>query len=197
MIDSEFMTVVIRDNSYVFSLLEEFSAVLWKTDAQNMTIKEFYDTWRDKNNIPEVYNINTFTNLVRFIYAGILVPKEVWFKKIDDVKLSKLNGEWGIEESDCCYSGGRKIGLRECITRIRNAVAHAEVKVNVPEDEYFAPSLLYEKTEIIFTDVDKYGNGGTFIAKLSAKKVIALINKLSQLSEESYIEEWKKEVKGR
>ncbi len=201
MMDKGFMTAVIKDNGYVFSLLEELSTLLQETDdrkpnAQNTTIREFFDTWRDKNAIPEFYQINTFTNLVRLIFAGIAIPQNAWSDKIDNIYLSDLDSEWGIEESDCYTSNGEKISLETCIKRLRNAIAHSRVEIIVP-DGYSASDLLYEETKVVFTDVNMRNSGDIFKATLSAKKVITLINKLSQLSEQSYIEEWKKEVKGR
>lgn len=192
MSDKGFMNAVIRDNKYVFSLLEELSEVLWRPNAPDVTVSEFFDMWKQQNEIPGWYNINTFTNLVRFIYAGISVPKDIWFEEISEDFLSDLNGEWGIEEADCCFSDGRRPRLRDCITRIRNAVAHANVEVIVPE-EYFSHSFLYDKTIVKFTD--DYLSDNTFQATMSARKVITLVNKLSELSEKAYLKEWKKKIK--
>lgn len=117
------------------------------------------------------------TLLVNCLLGLLILPKETWYQKIPDVAFQDLSN-WGIEP-DSLMSGERQYGyehrpnLKQLVKKLRNAVAHFDVKPINGDGKVDGFS---------FTDRDG------FCAKLSLEEIKTFVTRLANHLEEAEFE---------
>lgn len=185
---------LLDNNLDTFSLLMELDSVLWNQIEQPLTVNDFFKKWKCEARKSANYNINLGMNLLRTLYCGIVIPYEKYETLLPQISMDSME----IREWFGCDSSWRikveEKDLKNCMRRIRNAVAHFYVDINFPE-EYTASSRILKNTIVVLKDRQNEKKPFTFEVKFTIEQLIKIMDQIADLIKKYDIYEKKKAIK--
>ena len=140
----------------MFSLdfLKFFTDSLANPSLNQKSIEYFYSFWLGNRNLPE-FKIPFNPGIVLgYLYVGILYAKEGWYSLIPNKPLNE-SGEWGVSNLTVSNPQEPDIRLNDFARRIRNALGHGRIKINIPRDGSFTPDNVEDTVSVTFNDVNR------------------------------------------
>lgn len=117
------------------------------------------------------------------LYCGILLSKERWYDVLPEDSINDAPSDWGL--TGVSYNSSRKPdpSIKYAIRRIRNALGHGNMSINVPHDlDYRKDEFEFErKTSIRFYDEDPRDKSDVFEIEISIDGLYALVKKFQEL----------------
>jgi len=124
---------LITNSMFSLSFLESISNIIFGPNPDSITVKQFYKEWIRLTNAKDFkipYNLGA---ILGYLYVGILFAKEHWQNLLPDIELAKADPKWGISGTECNFPNKKNPSLKDTVRRIRNALGHGRVVVNVPK----------------------------------------------------------------
>lgn len=106
--------------------------------------------------------------------------KENWFDLLPDIDSVVAGTEWGLEGLRVVAPKEVKPSLKYVVRRIRNALGHGRVVVNVPGKGLTRENMLQTVT-VTFHDENQRDPSDTFEAELSSDGITRLVRKFQSV----------------
>lgn len=166
----------------MFSLdfLRAISDSIFSARRNDLAVGRFYDAWlkgtgRTEDLIPFSPGI-----ILGYMYVGILFAKENWFDLLPDIDSVAAGTEWGLEGLRVVAPKEVKPSLKYVVRRIRNALGHGRVVVNVPGKGLSRENMLHAVT-VTFQDENQRDPSDKFEAELSLDGIIRFVRKFQSV----------------
>ena len=187
---------MLDNNLDTFSLLMNLDSVLWNQTEQPLSVSDFFEKWKCGARKSDNYNINLGMNLIRTLYCGIVIPCEKYKTLLPQISMDSMEiCEWFGNDSSWKIKVEER-NLKNCMKRIRNAVAHFYVDINFPE-EYTAASRILKNTTVVLKDRPNEQKPFTFEARFTIDQLIKIMTRIADLIKEYDICEKKRAIKER
>lgn len=161
--------------------LKEVSDLIFSQEDNNISVKEFYLSWKKSRNLEEYFVPFNPGSLVGYMYSGILLIKEQYFDMLPDILLKDLDSSYGLDNAIInVTSNNSNLKYKYVVRRIRNALGHGNIQINIPND-ITAKEELFTKTSFIFEDVDKTGTD-KFEARIILDDIFVFVRKLHSIA---------------
>ena len=125
----------------------------------NFKLSEIHDLFEQKYKLnPKQQFFNNQYMMVSSLLSYLVLPKEVYFDSIPDIKLKDLNNKWGL--NNLSPEQLKFMFLRPFLRRMRNSIVHGNIEIT-------------ENLDFIFIDEDiKYNPGDKpFRAIMKAEEI--------------------------
>lgn len=114
-------------------------------DKPNLKLSEIHALFEQDYKLnPREHYFNNQYMMISSLLSYLVLPKEVYFDSIPDIRLKDLNDNWGL--NDLSPPQLTFMYLRTFLRRMRNAIVHGNIEVT-------------ENLNFIFIDEDKYKSG--------------------------------------
>ncbi|HGM5587123.1 TPA: HEPN family nuclease [Pseudomonas putida] len=170
---------IVTDSMFSLGFLKDFSDCVFEGHGDKFTVKNFYDQWTTQvrpDNLIIPFNLGIITS---YLYTGILLTKERWDALIPDDATPEALAEWSLSGVVVTAPMKPAPTVKYIIRRIRNALGHGNIKIDVPEDAVRERVLDQTKYELF--DVSRDPND-TFLAVASVNSLIGLVKKLQSVA---------------
>jgi len=176
--DKLFMDVV-SGAMYSLNFLRNISVAIFDPKIQDMTVREYHAAWLKKANFTDHLVPYSLGSIVGYLYCGILLSKECWYDLLPDEPLENASPEWGFAGAKYNAPKKPKPTIKYVVRRIRNALGHGNIKINVPHDlDYRKDEIDLEKRiSIRFYDEDYRDKSDVFDIEMSIQDLSALVKK--------------------
>lgn len=145
-----------------------------------MTVGRFYDEWLKASGAREKKIPFSLGAIIGYLYCGILFTKEHWFELLPDVDFIDADLRWGISGTPFSAPKREKPSLKYVVRRIRNALGHGNIDVNVPRDLKDRTDRMTRVT-IKFCDRNNSDPSDTFHIELSLKQLSTFVRAFQSL----------------
>jgi len=142
----------------MFSLdfLKFYTDSLANHELSQKSIEYFYSSWLENRHIslqdPKIpFSLGA---ILGYLYVGILYAKEGWYTLIPAQPLNQ-SIDWGTSTLIVNNPVNSNIQLNAFARRIRNALGHGRIKINVPMDGTFTPDNVEDTVSVTFKDVGR------------------------------------------
>jgi hypothetical protein len=150
---------------------------------EDMTVREFHAAWLKKAKYTEHAVPYSLGSILGYLYCGILLSKERWYDFLPEDSIKDAPSEWGFAGVN--YNSPKKPdpSIKYTLRRIRNALAHGNMSINVPHDlDYRKYEFEFEKrTFIKFHDEDPRDKSDIFEIEISVEDLSTLVKKFQGL----------------
>jgi hypothetical protein len=146
----------ITDAMFALDFLKFYTDSLANPSINQKSIEYFYSFWLGNRQIPLTQPKIPFNMgaILGYLYVGILFAKEGWYSLIPQQSLIQ-SASWGVETLTVSNPSNPDIKLNGFARRIRNALGHGRIKINVPMDGSFTPDNVEDTVSITFNDVGR------------------------------------------
>lgn len=135
---------IISGSMYSLNFLRNISVAIFDQRIADMTVREFHAA-RLKNAKYTGHSVPYCLGpILGFLYCGILLSKERWFEFLPEDSIKEATPDWGFTGANYKSPKEPNPSIKYTIRRIRNALAHGNILINVPHD------LDYKKNEFEF-----------------------------------------------
>lgn len=124
----------VTNSMYSLGFLKDISDVIFSPNRDKLTVGQFYDRWLQASGAKEPKIPFNLGAILGYIYCGVLFTKEHWFDLLPDVDFDKADPEWGFSSTSYVSPQNPNPDLKYVVRRIRNALGHGHVVVDVPKD---------------------------------------------------------------
>ncbi|POA86942.1 hypothetical protein C1882_07785 [Pseudomonas sp. FW305-E2] len=170
---------VVTESMFSVGFLKDISDCISEGNGDKLTVKNFYDQWSQQvrpGHIIIPFNLGIITS---YLYTGILLTKERWDSLIPDDATPEALAEWSLSCVVVTAPMKPAPSVKYIIRRIRNALGHGNIKIDVPEDA--VRDQLLEQVKFELFDVSR-DPADTFLAVASVKSLIGLVRKLQSVA---------------
>lgn len=171
---------IISGSMYSLNFLRNISVAIFDQRIMDMTVREFYTAWLKKSKFTQHSVPYCLGSIFGYLYCGILLSKERWYDLLPEVCIKDAPAEWGLVGVK--YNSPKKAdpSIKYTIRRIRNALAHGNISINVPHDlDYRKDEFEFEKrTTVKFYDKDQ----DVFEIELSIEGLSTLVKKFQEIA---------------
>ncbi len=145
---------------YSTAFLHDISNVIFSSQADRISVGEFYRLWLKQVEAPEVKIPFSPGAVLGYVMVGILWTKEHWLESVPDVDYKAADPEWGL--TTCQPTSPKRPGptLRYVVRRIRNSLGHGRAILHVPDD--VTKDTLLQRATLTFKDSDPLDPPDTF-----------------------------------
>lgn len=155
--------------------LADISDFIFSTRRGDLTVGQFYDKWiKDARLKGEKPPLSPGV-ILGLMYVALVHGKERWDDIIPSVYIKETDEDWGIKNVDFKYPKERKPSLKDVVRRLRNALAHGNVKFIIPQG--LKRKELFEKVKIQFHDENPREPSDTFDVILTLNEILKFIKK--------------------
>lgn len=174
---------IIAGSMYSLNFLRNISVAIFDQRIEDMTVREFHMEWLKKAKYTEHLVPYCLGSILGSLYCGILLSKERWYDVLPEDSINDAPSDWGL--TGVSYNSSRKPdpSIKYAIRRIRNALGHGNMSINVPHDlDYRKDEFEFErKTSIRFYDEDPRDKSDVFEIEISIDGLYALVKKFQEL----------------
>jgi len=160
----------VTDCMFSLDFLKEISNVIFSKNRDMVTVGHFYDQWLKTSGATEYKIPFNLGIILGYVYCGILFTKEHWFDLLPDADLASVDAKWGISGTACSDSKITNPGLTHVVRRIRNALGHGHVIVDVPKD-LKSRTELFTRVVLTFHDKNIRDGSDTFEISLNLDQI--------------------------
>jgi len=161
------------------SFLYEISNVIFSSDRDKITVGGFYDAWiRNIGSSVDRVPINLGI-ILGYLYCGFLYTKENWDYLLPDIAFVDADEKYGII-TDNFICRVQNPNVRYVVRRIRNALAHGNIFLNVP-DYITTKEQLYSDVTIRFKDINQKDSKDIFEIELSINQLTKFIHTFQEV----------------
>jgi hypothetical protein len=164
----------VTDAMFSLDFLKSISDVIFSKESKGVTVVQFYEAWLkniDAKDIKVPFNLGA---ILGYLYCGLLFTKEHWFELLPKEKLTSVNASWGISGVSCEAPLNNTPDLRYVVRRMRNALGHGRIRVNVPENIKDKSQLMTSVT-VTFNDVNEHNSKDTFKIEVTLEQLATFI----------------------
>jgi len=171
---------LLTDSMFSLDFLKKISDEIFSENRDKISVGQFYDEWlkstgRKDHKIP--FNLGS---VLGYIYCGILWAKEKWFDLLPDIKLNDLNEDWGIKGITYISPKNADPNLKYVVRRLRNALGHGNVKIDLPKDVNDKSELM-DRTSLEFHDINVRDNNDIFDTSLTLNQLVQFVKKFQSI----------------
>lgn len=170
----------VTDAMHSLSFLDSISDIIFSKRGDMITVEEFYDNWLQDIGVEDRKVPCSLGSIVGYLFCGIILTKEKWYSLIPDIDISRLDSSWGLDSITLEAPKLQKPSVRKIIRRLRNALGHGNIKVNVPHN-VSNKEQIYIQTTLEFSDVNQSDPNDTFYAVLSLDSLFKLIKQIHSI----------------
>lgn len=172
----DFVTAMMKSADF----LKCISDTIFSEDGsgKRISVEDFYIEWKQARGFKEDVIPFNLGVIVGYMYCGILLTKEKWYNQLPTTELKYLDESYGISANSVKIPQ-KDITFRDAVRRIRNALGHGHMKVDIPEDVFTKEELL---TKASFTFWDEDAKGDAFEATIKINEMVSLVKKIHSLS---------------
>lgn len=125
---------IISGSMYSLNFLRNISVAIFDKRIKDMTVREFYEAWLKKTKYTEHSVPYCLGSIFGYLYCGILLSKERWYDLLPEDYIKDASAEWGLVGVK--YNSPKKLkpSIKYTIRRMRNALGHGNISINVPHD---------------------------------------------------------------
>lgn len=164
----DFVTSCIMGTGFLMGV----TSLLHTPQRENISVGQFYRDWLQCAS-PQQRRLPVEPgNFVGCLNCGLILTKELWFDLILDTPVSEAPEDWGFADLTVSDSKQSEPTLRHVMRRIRNALAHGNIKLNV---------CGLAITDSLFHFHDESQRKGTFDAVISISTLIKMIRKFQSV----------------
>jgi hypothetical protein len=125
---------MVTGSMYSLNLLRNLTVAIFSPEVKSLTVSEFYEQWLKKCKLPQRFTPYSLGSIMGYLYCGILLAKEQWYKLLPNDKIDQAPPEWGFSSAIYTSSVGKSPLIKDAIRRMRNALGHGNIHFNVPSD---------------------------------------------------------------
>ncbi|PKO02873.1 MAG: hypothetical protein CVU43_05490 [Chloroflexi bacterium HGW-Chloroflexi-5] len=168
---------IISGSMYSLNFLRNISVAIIDQNIQDMTVRAFHAAWLKKAKSTDRSVPYCLGSIVGYLYCGILLSKECWYDLLPDEPLENAPPEWGFAGAKYNSPKKPKPTIKYVVRRIRNALGHGNIKINVPHNlDYRKDEVDFERRILIrFYDEDYQDKSDVFDIEMSIKDLSALV----------------------
>ncbi len=164
---------------FSIAFLESITNFIFSKNRDDLTVGQFYDEFSRKVKYRRTRVPFSLGIILGELYVILLWGRENWKGNWNEIfptdEIKEIGEQWGLSEKHISSSKGHSLSIEYVMRRIRNALAHAHVKIIVPKD--IKKKDMFKMSKIEFRDVDLRDKSDTFIAILTFEQVFKLIKK--------------------
>lgn len=165
----------ITDSMFSVAFLESITNFIFSKKRNGLTVGQFYDEWLREiglaqNKVPFSLGI-----ILGEVYVALLWGKENWYKILPEDEIKDGGEQWGLDTKQISFSKNSNPSIKDTITRMRNALAHARVEIIIPKG--IKRENQFSEAKMKFCDVNKRQKNDIFSAVLTFEQVFKLIKK--------------------
>jgi len=162
----------ITNTMFSVAFLKEITDFMFSAGRNELSVGRYYDKW--KASIGQDKTPFSPGIILGELYVAIVYGKEIWFDIIPDTEINAVTTDWGITHVRYMYPINPHPSLRDIIRRLRNALAHSNVKIVIPEGT--TNKNMLDTISIKFHD-EKPDGTDTFDAELKLNELFRFIQK--------------------
>ena len=167
--------------SSMFSLgfLKNISDIIFSPNKYKVTVGQFYDQWIKNCGAQNIKIPFSLGAILGDLYCGILFAKENWIDLLPDVDFRSVDPKWGISGLTFTASKVTNPNLKYLVKRIRNALGHGNIEVNVPKG--IEKNEITAKVTIDFHDENMRDSSDTFDMTCSLDQLSTFVKEFQSI----------------
>lgn len=175
---------IISGSMYSLNFLRNISVAIFDQRIIDMTVREFYAASLKKSNFTQHSVPYCLGSIFGYLYCGILLSKERWYDLLPEDCIKDAPAEWGLVGVKYNAPKKKDPSIKYTIRRIRNALGHGNISINVPHDlDYRKDEFEFEKrTTVKFYDKDQRDSSDVFEIELSIEGLSMLVKKFQEIA---------------
>ncbi len=131
---------ILTGSMYSLNFLRNITTAIFDPKLRSLTVGEVYDQWlrmtglsdiHETRRIPIPYN---FGAIIGYLYCGILLAKEKWFDLLPEDNIDGSSPDWGFSSITCSAPQEPSPTIKYVFKRIRNALGHGHISIDIPSD---------------------------------------------------------------
>ena len=170
----------VTDSMFSLEFLKDISDVIFSPNRDNLTVGQFYDQWLQMSGDKQPKIPFSLGAILGYIYCGILFTKEHWFDLLPDIEFDKADAEWGFVNTTYVAPQEPNPSLKYAIRRIRNALGHGYVVVDIPKEQ-MDKSEIMSRVSLQLHDVNTRDPSDTFDITLRLEQFAKFIKKFQNV----------------
>ncbi|MGF1716697.1 hypothetical protein L4D08_17670 [Photobacterium chitinilyticum] len=184
---------LVTDSMFSVDFLKEISGLIFSEDADKVSVADFYSQWLERSGSKEHKIPFSLGIIASYLYTGILLTKERWFDLIPNDSSQEKLTEWGL--SSISYTAAKKSSpsVRYVIKRMRNALGHGNIKVDVPK-EFINKSEVMQKVYFEFYDENMRDPSDTFHARANLESLASIVRSIQSVAHKDVRERAKEQA---
>ena len=155
--------------------LINFSVAVHDPIKSQVPIGQFYEAWLKYATPQERKSPFHPGVFLGYLYCGLILTSEHWLSLVPKEEIAKAHA-WGMGAAHKRITGAAD--LQDVVRRLRNALAHGRVRVDIPQPLPEGDPL--DSVKIRFHDVSKYAPTNAFDAVLTMNECINLVRAYHQ-----------------
>lgn len=182
---------ILTGSMYSVNFLRNITTAIFDPKLQSLKVGEIYDQWlrmtglseiHDKQRIPIPYNYGA---IIGSLYCGVLLAKEKWFDLLPEDKIDGSSPDWGFSSIKCTAPQEPAPTIKYVFKRIRNALGHGNILIDVPVNVQKNRSDKYDfekKVTLKFHDENIRKPGDTFDIEITLFELSTAIKKFHSIT---------------
>lgn len=151
--------------------------------SRSKPVVDFYTAWCKKRSLTWGEKIPLHPGIVLgLMYVAIVYGKERWDNIIPNVGIKKVDETWAINHAEFKCPKEPKPALSYVVKRLRNALAHGNVRFIIPKG--LKRDELFNKVKIAFHDEHPNNRADTFDVTLTLSETFKFIKKFQNFIHE-------------
>lgn len=182
---------ILTGSMYSLNFLRNITTAIFDPKLQSLTLGEVYDQWLRMTGLSEVHETQhipipyNFGAIIGYLYCGVLLAKEKWFDLLPEDMIDGSSPDWGF--SSITYSAPQEPSptIKYVFKRIRNALGHGHVLIDIPSDLLRNESDKYDfekKVTMKFHDENQRRPGDTFDIEITLFGLSTAVKKFHSIA---------------
>jgi hypothetical protein len=162
---------IFTGSMYSLNFLKNITTAIFDPKLQSSKVGEIYDQWLRMTGLSETHDTHriaipyNFGSIIGYLYCGVLLAKEKWFDLLPEDKIDSSSPDWGFSSITCSAPQEPSPTIKYVFKRIRNALGHGHILIDVPSDVQKNQKDKYDfekKITLKFHDENQKKPGDTF-----------------------------------
>lgn len=183
---------MVTGSMYSLNLLRNLTVAISSPGLKSLTVSEFYEQWLKKCELPQRFTPYSLGSIMGYLYCGILLAKEQWYKLLPNDKINQAPPEWGFSSAIYTSSKKQNPSIKDAIRRMRNALGHGNIHFRVPNDleNNKEDKLEFERRVTIkFRDKDIKDPTDVFEIEMPLLDLTTIVKKFHSIAYQAVIKE--------
>lgn len=191
MVQEKIAMDILTGSMYSLNFLKNITTAIFDPKLQSLKVGEIYDQWLRMTGLSEIHETHripipyNFGSIIGYLYCGVLLAKEKWFDFLPEDKIDGSSPDWGF--SSITYSAPQEPSptIKYVFKRIRNALGHGHILIDVPIDVQKNESDKYDfekKITLKFHDENQRKPGDTFDIEITLLGISTAIKKFHSIT---------------
>lgn len=165
---------LVTDSMISTGFLQDITDFIFSPHRHSMSVGQFYDRWlaERKLSIPKIpFSLGA---ILGFLYCGLLFTKEHWYDLLPTESFDSVAPRWGLSGTTIIYPAEPAPSFQQVIRRVRNALGHGSVNVNIPSDLTDRAQIM-KKVSVAFFDQHPKNPSDTFEGTFTLESLTVLV----------------------